>query len=137
MTPRSTPINSVREVISLVLTLSASWLTGLDLKWVISKVLIDQAAVFHKGNKALAGVEGSNIRESGGIKRQMVSMIVISMSKIVADGAEKQWSASQMLVVFLVAMASTVRSAQGNEYQRQVDKWVVIVCAIGASLIAR
>jgi hypothetical protein len=112
LTPRSTPINSVREVISLVLTLSASWLTGLDLKWVISKVLIDQAVVFHKGNKALATLKGSNIRESGGIKRQMVSMIVISMTKVAADGVERQWSASQMLVVFLVTMASTVRSGQ-------------------------
>jgi hypothetical protein len=109
----------------------------MDLRWVISKVLIDQAAVLHKGNKALTGVKGSNIRQGGGIKRQMVSMIVISMSKITAAGVEKQWSASQMLVVFLAAMACTVRSGQGNEYQRQVDKWVVIVGAIGVSLIAR
>lgn len=130
MTPRS--ITSVREVISLVLTVSASWLTGIDLKWVVSKVLIDQVAVVLQ-NKAPAGVEWSN----GGVKRQMVSMIVISMTKVAADGVEKQWSASQMLMVFLVAMASTVRSGQGNKGQRQVDRWVGIVGAIGASLIVR
>ena len=87
MTPRS--IASAREVISLVLTVSASWLTGIHIKWVISKVLIDQAVVVLQ-NKALTGVEGSN----GGVKRQMVSMIVISMTKVAADGVEKQWSAS-------------------------------------------
>ena len=106
MTPRSNP-TSAREVISLVLTVSASWLTGMDLRWVISKALIDQVAVVLQ-NKALSEVEGSN----GGVKRQMVSMIVISMTKVAADGVEKQWSASQMLMVFLVAMASTVRSGQ-------------------------
>jgi hypothetical protein len=130
LTPRS--IASAREVISLVLTVSASWLIGMDLMWVISKVIIDQAVVVLQ-NKALAGVEGSN----GGVKRQMVSMIVISMMKVAADGVERQWSASQMLLVFLVAMASVKRSGQGNEGKRQVDKWVGIVGAIGASLIAR
>jgi hypothetical protein len=104
----------------------------MDLMWVISKVIIDQAVVVLQ-NKALAGVEGSN----GGIKKQMVSMIVISMMKVAADGVERQWSASQMLLVFLVAMASVKRSGLGNEGKRHVDKWVGIVGAIGASLIAR
>jgi hypothetical protein len=40
----------------------------------------------------------------------MVSMIVISMTKIAADGMEQQWTGSQMLMVFLVAIASIFRS---------------------------
>jgi len=40
----------------------------------------------------------------------MVSMIVISMTKIAADGMEQLWTGSEMLMVFSIAIASIVRS---------------------------
>ncbi len=108
MTPRSIP--SAREVISLGITVSTSWLTGMDPRWVIGKVIIDQA-VLPKVKSALL-LKGSQVlsSESAGINRQMVSMIVISMTKVASDGIEQQWTGPQMLMVFLVAMASIVRS---------------------------
>jgi hypothetical protein len=85
----------------------------MDPRWVIYKVIIDQALLLHKVNSALAlkgGSRGSTSTNSVGINRQMVSMIVISMTKIAADGIEQQWTGSEMLMVFSVSIAIIVRS---------------------------
>ena len=94
------------------MTVSASWLIGMDLRWVIAKIIIDQA-ILHKGKESVA-YKGRQVEstssDSIGINRQMVSMLVISMTKIAADGMEQKWTGPQMLVVFLVAFASILRS---------------------------
>ena len=72
------------------MTVTTSWLTGMDPRWAIGKVIIDQA-VLPKVKSALASLKGSQVlsSESAGINRQMISMIVISMTKIASDGIEQ------------------------------------------------
>jgi hypothetical protein len=60
----------------------------------------------------------------------MISMLMISFTKLGSTAEDQKWYATQMICVFVITLASMQKVEERNKAHRNIEKWIIIVGSI-------